>query len=288
MSATPVFIMGSGRSGTKMVTKLFAGVSHVEAHHEYVRDYYQRLASLYFMARDDDINDEIERIDYEHKRDVGEWLRKLYESVTYYSEARYFVDASNKTAWVADLLVSIFPTAKFVHLVRDGRKVVSSFFHKLPNVYADRYVRIQQEWLAKPALPMPPPPEDFWWPAPQQGQQFHEEFKTFDRFQRLCWYWVESNRCIAEAMESVDASRKMLVKLEDLAGDAAVLERFLAFFDVPYDKTFLDVMAKPVHVYTPIDFPLTDEQVEQFAAIGGPMMERFGYNMTSETYRVNY
>ena len=50
MSANLVFILGSGRSGTKMAAKLFAGVAHIESHHEYVRDTYQREAALYFMG----------------------------------------------------------------------------------------------------------------------------------------------------------------------------------------------------------------------------------------------
>ena len=40
-----------GPLGVSVFGALFAGVDHIEAHHEYVRDCYQREAALYFMGR---------------------------------------------------------------------------------------------------------------------------------------------------------------------------------------------------------------------------------------------
>jgi len=274
---TPVFILGSGRSGTKMAVKLFAGVASVEAHHEYVRDAYQREAALCFMGR-------------LPRADMAGRLRDIYAAAAHYSSARYFVDSSNKLAWVADVLVEAFPEAKFVHLVRDGRKVASSFFHKLGgHVYADRGVAALQAWLSGPdAAPMPPPPETFWWPIPQHGQPFYQEFPAFDQFQRCCYQWAETNRCITEALAGVPGERKLEIKLETLTASAAETTRFLAFFDTPFDDTFAQLLRKPQHVYIPIDYPLTSDQQAKFAAICAPMMQRLGYDLAAKEYRVSY
>ena len=45
-----VFVVGSGRCGTKMIKSLLAGVKHIEARHEYVRNAYQRDAMLYAIG----------------------------------------------------------------------------------------------------------------------------------------------------------------------------------------------------------------------------------------------
>ena len=272
-----VFILGSGRSGTKMAAKLFAGVDHIEAHHEYVRDAYQREAALYFMGKS-------------AKARMAERLQAIYGAAAYYSPAAYFLDSSNKLSWVADVLTETFPEAKFVHLTRDGRKVASSFFHKLGgHVYSDVGVKALQTWLERPDLhPMPPPPEEFWWVIPQKGQPFHAEFPGFDQFQRCCYQWAESNRCIADALETVADARKMTVTLENLTHDPAEVKRLLDFVDTPFDDSFVQVLSRPQHVYVPLDYPLTADQTEQFKAIGGPMMQRLGYSMAAKEYRVNY
>lgn len=272
-----VFILGSGRSGTKMAAKLFAGVEHVEAHHEYVRDTYQREAALYFMGKLD-------------KAAMARRLQDIYGAAAHYSLGRYFLDSSNKLSWVADVLVEAFPKARFVHLARDGRKVASSFFHKLGgHVYSDRGVKALQTWLAAPDQhPMPPPPEDFWWVIPQRGQLFHAEFPGFDQFQRCCYQWAESNRAIVEALEAVPAERKLSLKLEALSSSAEEVKRLLSFLDTPFDESFVEVLSRPQHVYVPLDYPLTPEQQVQFAEIGGPMMQRLGYDLGVQEYRMRY
>jgi hypothetical protein len=271
-----VFILGSGRSGTKMAAKLFAGVEHIEAHHEYVRDCYQREAALYFMGLLD-------------KAAMAARLKDIYGAAAYWSPAADFIDSSNKLSWVADVLVEAFPEARFVHLARDGRKVASSFFHKLGgHVYGDRGVAALQSWLAAPDQPMPPPPEDFWWVIPQKGQPFHAEFPRFDQFQRCCYQWAESNRAIMDALEAVPVERKLSLKLEELTASPDEVERLLSFVDVPFDESFVQVLQKPQHVYVPLDYPLTPDQQRQFAEIGGPMMRRLGYDLAVQEYRVRY
>ncbi len=271
-----VFILGSGRSGTKMAAKLFAGVEHIEAHHEYVRDCYQREAALYFMGLLD-------------KAAMARRLQDIYGAAAHWSRAAYFIDSSNKLSWVTDVLVETFPDARFVHLARDGRKVASSFFHKLSgHVYGDRGVEALQAWLAARDQPMPPPPEDFWWVIPQKGQPFHAEFPGFDQFQRCCYQWAESNRAIMDALETVPAERKLSLKLEELTSAPDEVKRLLSFVDTPFDESFVQVLQKPQHVYVPLDYPLTSDQQRQFSEIGGPMMQRLGYDLAAQEYRVRY
>jgi len=48
-------------------------------------------------------------------------------------------------SWLIPDLAALFPDAKFVHLVRDGRKVAGSYFRKLgAECYDDRSTHVFQ------------------------------------------------------------------------------------------------------------------------------------------------
>jgi len=275
-NTTPVFVVGSGRSGTRMIFKLLSGIPIIEIYHEYLCTHIQPYTALYYMQI-------ITEDEAEQK------LKELYGSAIYYSKAKYWVDCSNKLSWVIELLFELFPSAKFVNLLRDGRKVASSFFHKLSNeMYDDESVRIMQKWLSnRDKLPIPPPEKKYWWNIPQPGQPFHNDFKNLNRFQRCCYQWVESNRIILDSLEKVPEEQKLFVKLEELTNNRETLRQFLKFFDVEYEEHYFEFIQVPQNVIFPMDFKLTDEQMEQFEQIAGSMMEKLGYAGTEE-YGVDY
>ena len=58
---------------------------------------------------------------------------KTYKSSIHYSDKKW-VDSSNALPWIIKPLSKIFPDAYFIHLIRDGRKVVSSFYNKFGDI----------------------------------------------------------------------------------------------------------------------------------------------------------
>jgi hypothetical protein len=174
-------------------------------------------------------------------------------------------------------------------MVRDGRKVSSSFFYKLSQeVYDDRSTRILKEWtLAPDVVPVPPPEKKYWWNVPQPGQSFHAQFSGFDQFQRICYHWQECNRFILEKLALVPAAAKMTVRLEDMVADVNVLRNVLAFMDIKHDNSYSEYLNTPQNVFFPVDFKLTPPQMKQFQVIGTPMMTELGYQGT-ELYEVRY
>ena len=247
------FVVGSGRCGTNMITKLLAGVDHIEAHHEYVRDYHQKVGTQYHAG-------------LRSKDWTKDYYSHVYESAAHYSDAKIFLDSSNKLTWVVDVLKDFDP--RLIHLVRDGRKVVSSFLHKL-NIYDDRHTEITRKWMSYGGI-IPPPNEEYWWPVPPA---------KYNQFQRICWYWVESNRHIMKHTDN-------RFKLEDLTTSRDELTRLLNYLDVEYNESFMSAMQKPKHVYVPVDFPLSGVQNEQFSEIAGDLMNELEYS--GEEYRVKY
>lgn len=272
----PVFILGSGRSGTFQMVKMLENIAGIEAHHEYLFENILKPAVLYRM----------QVVAHEKIKQV---LATTHVPAVHYSAAPVWVDSSNALPWIVRPLYELFPQARFIHLIRDGRKVVSSFYNKFTEVvYDDRCVNIVNQWLAHPDSTLEPSPEKkYWRPFPVKGERYYDEFKRFNRFQRLSYYWQDANLRIRESLESVPDAQKLFIHLEDVVSDAAALKDFMAMFDIGYDDKYLQVLKRPVNVAIPKNFPLTDQQRGEFSEIAGSAMKLFGYD-AAEEYQVAY
>lgn len=272
----PVFVLGSGRCGTLQIVQLLESLKGVEPYHEYLFEHLLKPAVLFRMKR------------VEHEAIVGQ-LRKTHSPAVHYSASDFWVDSSNALTWVVKPLYELFPDAFFIHLIRDGRKVVSSFYSKFQEVmYEDGCVDVLEQWLKSPeSLPEPSPEKKYWRPFPIEGEPFFSEFKNYNRFQKLCYYWQDVNLTIGEALVDVPDSQKLFVRFEDLISSSEVARSFLEVFDVEFEDRHMDVFKRPVNVAIPKNFPLSEGQRSQFEAICGPVMKRFGYTEDKE-YDVIY
>jgi len=179
----PLFFIGSGRSGTRTIYKMLRGSADVEIHHEYACESTQRVAVLYSLG-------------LATRSDVIDHLNLHHASAVFWSESKYWIDSSNKLTWLVEPLINRFPDARFVHLVRDGRKVTNSFFRKLGNeMYDDLGVSVLRQWLDnRNSVPMPPAEKRYWWNIPLNGMPLAKEFPLFNHYQRTVYHWVESTR----------------------------------------------------------------------------------------------
>jgi hypothetical protein len=198
-------------------------------------------------------------------------------------------DSSNKLSWLIPDLAGLMPDAKFVHLVRDGRKVASSYFHKLgKECYDDRSTAILAAHARDPEHnPAPPPEKKYWWPRARQGDRFGQEFPSFDQFERICWHWGEINRVILDALSTVSAERKLFTRLENLEAEASEVNTLFDFLGLKYRPEHFEMFARPHNVNQPEDRLLDRVQSEKFARIAGQMMEALGYAGEPE-YVVKY
>jgi len=274
--SVPVFILGSGRCGTFQIFKLLEGVDELEVHHEYLFENILKSAALY-------------RMNAIKNEDVKNILKTTHRPAIHYTEEKFWVDSSNALPWIVEPLYEMFPNARFIHLIRDGRKVVSSFYNKFSEVvYDDRCVSIVNEWLENPdIMPEPSPEKKYWRPFPVKGESFCNEFKEFNRFQRLCYYWQDVNISIRNSLKVIPETQKMFVRLEDLTSDTEVLKGFLEMFDTEINDDFIEMLKRPVNVAVPKNFPLSQEQRKEFNGICSNAMSIFGYDAEKE-YDVIY
>jgi hypothetical protein len=276
MTAKPFFVVSSGRSGTAMMVKALAAAPGVAIEHEYMVHLIQPLAVRRYWG-------------LAGAREARAVLSACHGTAVRYSDAALWGDSSNKLSWLIPDLAALFPEARFIHLVRDGRKVASSYFHKLAaECYDDRSTRILAAHLADPVgVEAPPPEKKYWWPQPRNDDPWADQFSRFDQFQRIVWHWAEVNRVILDAFEGVPNSQRHTVKLEDLRSQPSAVARLFAFLGMPREDQHFPIFARPHNVNRPVDHLLTPQQATQFLRIAGPMMERLGYSGQPE-YAVRY
>ena len=276
LKTKPFFVVSSGRSGTAMLHKALSASAGVEMHHEYMVHIVQPLAVRRYLGL----------IDAAEAKRV---LDETHAAAVRYSEEAHWGDSSNKLSWLIPELAELMPQAKFVHLVRDGRKVASSYFHKLAaECYDDRSTAILRAHLGDPlGVSAPPPEKKYWWPLPRNDDPASGAFARFDQFERICWHWAEINRVILDALAHLPAPQSLFVRLEDLRSTPSAVRGLYEFLNLPHSDEHFAMFARPHNVNRPEDRLLDDKQRAQFDAIAGNMLARLGYASRAE-YVVNY
>mgnify|MGYP001544727583 CR=1 FL=1 len=268
--AEAFFIVSSGRSGTAMLTKALSAAGDIEMHHEYMVHIVQKLGARRYMGQ-------------ASSAEAAEVLRETHAAAIHYCERAHWGDSSNKLSWLIPELAAILPEARFVHLVRDGRKVAGSYFRKLAaECYDDHSVQVLQAFLDNPESLAPPPEKKYWWPIPRDPA-----FRRYNQFERIAWHWAEINRVISHSLAALPVSRKHFVRLEDLYTSAHAVRALFRFLNLPYRDETASIFARPHNVNRPEDRLLDPAQASSFDRIAGAMMRELGYAERPE-YVVNY
>jgi hypothetical protein len=259
-----------------MLHKALSAAEGVEMHHEYMVQITQPLAVKRYLGLVDEAR-------------CLTTIHETYGAAIRWCGAAHWGDSSNKLSWLIPELAASFPEARFVHLVRDGRKVSSSYFHKLGDeCYDDRSTAILQAHYDSPGShPAPPPEKKYWWPLPRHGSKDAAGFRGFNQFERICWHWAEMNRLALEELSRLPRERTSFVRLEDLRASPSEVRALYEFLSLPWRDEAYGVFARPHNVNRPEDRLLDAAQRAQFDAIAGDMLARLGYAGRPE-YVVNY
>jgi Sulfotransferase family len=270
------FIVSSGRSGTAMLHKALSAVPGVEMHHEYMVHIVQPLAVRRYLG-------------LANAAEARAAILATHAAAIRYSAAMQWGDSSNKLSWLIPDLAAALPEARFVHLVRDGRKVAGSYYRKLGDeCYDDRSTGVLQAHYDDPAqIAAPPPEKKYWWPVPRRGDPMADAFRRFSQFERICWHWAEINRVVLDELARLPVERHIFLRLEDLRASPAEVQRLYRFLGLPYRDSAFSVFARPHNVNRPEDRLLDARERKAFDRIAAPVMTRLGYAGRDE-YVVNY
>lgn len=271
------FIVGTGRSGTRTMFRMLTGSDGVEIHHEYNVLPVQKIGVLYHSGK-------ITREECKSK------ISEIYNPAIAHSSDSLWIDSSNKCAWIIDILAELYPSAKFLNLVRDGRKVVPSFYYKLrEEMYDDLSTLRTTEFLEdnnnqKSVLPLE---KKYWWYVPVNNPEEFTVFKRYNRFERCCYHWNYVNSLVLKAFNNINPENCMTSKLEDLVSNEEELKRVLTFFGVDHDPIYTEYLKTPRNVFHPLDYQIPIKFKKSFKSICSPMMVKLGYE-NREGYKVDY
>lgn len=210
--SAPVFVLSTGRCGTKLLTQLFNELPAVKAWHEPSPEltYYSRFA-------------------FEHWNTMNETetLRRIVDAARYelvrnaFLLDKVYVETNNRITFYAFALAELYPQSRFIHLVRKPEKVVKS--------------GLARGWYTGHTLydesrPQPPTLIE-------------------DPEAKIAWLWNETNGFIESFKKSVEAGRLMTVRSEDLFSSPEIFNGILDFLKLNLltEDTIAEKISSPVN-----------------------------------------
>lgn len=154
------FILAIGRSGTTFLSHLLNMSADAAVFHEPTRSDVDAYRRAFFSP------EEAERyIASFRKKEI--YLRTRKRDFSVYGEVNSLLRRHYHP------LRRHFPAAGFLHMVRDGRDVVRT---------------MMSTDALKPGFMWT------WWLRPHESDPFFLQWRTMDRFAKLCWYWRVENQ----------------------------------------------------------------------------------------------
>lgn len=236
----PVFITGMGRSGTVLLSRLVALDQRVQAHHETLAGDFAHLT-----PRPDENSAAWFRIER-----PGRMLRVFARRRLSKPRQRRWIEVNSALRYSTGDLAVAFPRARFLHLVRDPERVITSLWHRRHFTPAgDNHHNLR-----------PAGRDETVWDATS-------------RFEKLCWLW-------ADAVSHLTEREVPMVRLEDVVADYDSCGHHLL---APLDLTIgrdawsgvVTQTANPSAAGQP-NGPVPWDQ-DAFDAICGPLRAELGY-----------
>lgn len=233
-----LFIVGTGRSGTKTISNILDKHKDIYLKHE--------------------LSEQLLRIstDYEYsiinREKTKFFLQEIYCNNTVFPAAKVIGESNQKFGNLISIIIEIFPNAKFVWLKRDGRKTVSSTFskgwYKESNVNSDVFNPHIDKW------------EDSRLKGDRTNDFSEEEWATLTSFQKNCWYYAYWSFKIKNELNNVPEDQKLIIDLEDLSSSFNEIKDFIGIKDLEYnDEVYNQSKSK---LYSPNMW--SDEENEYF------------------------
>jgi hypothetical protein len=278
-SKSPIFILSSGRSGSSLIQKIFKDFDYVDSNHE-----------LNLMSYKPEI---VEHLYFNTEQSLTKLNKKLKEH--YYkrinlSRSRVWLDSNYSLAPIIQLLLNEYPEAKVVNLVRNGLKVVSSWYNKLGNeIYGDKEMAMLHQYLNnKNIKDMPERIKKNWWYVFSKNSEKKLDFLKLSQFEKICYHWVKSYNWAKKVEKEISSDNYFELKLEDMVSDKKVLRNLFLFMEISFKDKYVSHVLKPYNVHTPVNYTLSRIQKKKyFNKICGDLMDYLNYSLNSE-YMVKY
>lgn len=306
---SPLFVLSTGRCGTLSLQKFLNRQAGHEAFHRGrvegpyrnpVRIIYEQNFAYYHVVRpeqpDPTARSSVIGALRGSRRDL---IRQVHE------DGKVFAELNHGFSGFGPLLAEAFPDAKFVHLVRRPRDVVTSFLtkfdpppfskqgymgrrHGLRVEWMRRFRRVRQiaGFLSDRILEFVKERE--WDPhlRPFERRDGAWTERDWPPFRKACWYWHSVNENIERLRDVAGDERYLRVRAEDLwdSEERGEKQRLLAFVPGPTYPVddLVEHYAERINPKSERrDFPSPAEWTEEMEAelerTCGPLARSYGY-----------
>jgi hypothetical protein len=191
--ARPVFVLSTGRAGTKLLTRLLQSSRQLMPVHEPAPElaYHSGLA-FREPTGSEALKMAIDLARYEYIRDA-------------YLVNKRYVETNNRISFFAYYLAEIFPNASFIHLIRNPHNFIKS--------------GLSRGWYTGRNLY-------------DEGRISDQElFKNYSREEKIGWLWASTNNFVKVFGEKYK-SRFETIRSEDLFQSPLSLEPILMKFQI--------------------------------------------------------
>jgi hypothetical protein len=190
------FVLSSGRSGSQTIATALDQFSNCVCLHHPKPELVLEATEVYYGDRP--------------VEDVERMLRETRHSTV---DGKIYGEVNLQLALLVPSLRRLYPDAKYIWLLRDGRDAVASMYYR--GWYDPAETRVAEVWH-KGRLA-----------GDRTGDFSPYEWQRLTRFEKCCWIWKKYNLIIQERLAEMQPGRWRKVRLESLKGSLDDLGNFL-------------------------------------------------------------
>jgi len=218
----------------------------------------------------------------ESSEDIFRDKRQMMPGLQLEKELRGLGDVAYNYAPFVSAIPAVFPAAKLIVLVRDGRDFVRSVYTSerpdpTPVGWLDDDVDLSplERYVQLGRL------------RPADAEEPRAHWKQMTALEKNAWLWSETYRLIFDGLEQWNEDNLMIVKFEDFIADTVSeykkIRTFLGWDNTPVPESVIELVKKPINSRGrdyKILKPWRDwsrEESELFMSQASEMMKKLGY-----------
>jgi len=165
---TPIFIISTGRTGTKFLADLLNTFENIYSVHEPIPDFLG--LGIKYAKKEISLEKAIQIIEQNRRHLFKDAIRK---------KSKIYIESNNRLFSLIKPINNLFKKNKIIHIVRDGRDFVRSCMSRpYGNYYSDNdpYERITAKNF--------------------KNDYYYESWDSFSEFEKICWLWQKKDSMI--------------------------------------------------------------------------------------------